>query len=119
MPEACVPILMFATVFVTANVLSAFSLSTSAKTSAPSAVNKAMESSNRRGSRENIQTQRRADSVKSKSAGFSKVRVALSKAWQFREVGKDRWYPASVPGCVHTDLLNNRLIEDPFYRDNL
>ena len=23
-----------------------------------------------------------------------------------------------MPGCVHTDLLNNRLIEDPFYRDN-
>ena len=25
---------------------------------------------------------------------------------------------ASVPGCVHTDLLQNGLIEDPFYRDN-
>jgi len=23
-----------------------------------------------------------------------------------------------VPGCVHTDLLANKLIEDPFYRDN-
>ena len=23
-----------------------------------------------------------------------------------------------MPGCVHTDLLNNKLIEDPFYRDN-
>ncbi len=44
--------------------------------------------------------------------------ITLDKGWQFREVGKDKWYPASVPGCVHTDLLNNKLIDDPFYRDN-
>lgn len=44
--------------------------------------------------------------------------IALDLGWQFREVGKDKWYPATVPGCVHTDLLNNKLIEDPFYRDN-
>jgi beta-mannosidase len=24
----------------------------------------------------------------------------------------------TVPGCVHTDLLANKLIDDPFYRDN-
>ncbi|MCU1267805.1 MAG: beta-galactosidase/beta-glucuronidase [Acidobacteria bacterium] len=45
-------------------------------------------------------------------------KVTISAGWQFREVGKDAWYPASVPGCVHTDLLKNKLIEDPFYRDN-
>jgi len=45
-------------------------------------------------------------------------KITLDKGWQFREVGKDKWYPASVPGCVHTDLLNNKLIDDPFYRDN-
>ena len=33
-------------------------------------------------------------------------------------MGKDQWYPATVPGCVHTDLLANKLIDDPFYRDN-
>ena len=42
----------------------------------------------------------------------------LETGWQFRQVGKDVWYPAIVPGCVHTDLLSNKLIEDPFYRDN-
>ena len=42
----------------------------------------------------------------------------ISKGWQFREVGKDDWRPATVPGCVHTDLLNNKVIDDPFYRDN-
>ena len=44
--------------------------------------------------------------------------IYVHTGWQFREVGKDNWYPASVPGCVHTDLLNNKLIDDPFYRDN-
>jgi beta-mannosidase len=45
-------------------------------------------------------------------------RVAIVTGWQFREVGKDAWHAATVPGCVHTDLLNNKLIDDPFYRDN-
>jgi beta-mannosidase len=44
--------------------------------------------------------------------------ITLDTGWQFHEIGKDAWYPATVPGCVHTDLLNNKLIEDPFYRDN-
>jgi len=44
--------------------------------------------------------------------------IMLDTGWQFREVGKDKWYSAIVPGCVHTDLLNNKLIDDPFYRDN-
>lgn len=38
--------------------------------------------------------------------------------WRFREASKNQWYPATIPGCVHTDLLDNKLIEDPFYRDN-
>lgn len=45
-------------------------------------------------------------------------RIPISTGWQFHEVGKDAWHPATVPGCVHTDLLNNKLIDDPFYRDN-
>ena len=47
-----------------------------------------------------------------------RITISVHAGWQFREIGKDKWYPASVPGCVHTDLLNNQLIEDPFYRDN-
>lgn len=39
-------------------------------------------------------------------------------SWQFRQVGTTTWYPATVPGTVHTDLLANGLIEDPFYRTN-
>ncbi|PWT79888.1 MAG: hypothetical protein C5B44_06205 [Acidobacteria bacterium] len=49
---------------------------------------------------------------------ISKIKISIKTGWQFREAGKDTWYPATVPGCVHTDLLKNKLIEDPFYRDN-
>ncbi len=52
------------------------------------------------------------------SKRISKIKISLHSGWQFREAGKDAWYSATVPGCVHTDLLNNKLIEDPFYRDN-
>jgi beta-mannosidase len=52
-----------------------------------------------------------------KKSGMRSITL-LETGWRFREVGKDKWYPATVPGCVHTDLLNNKLIEDPFYRDN-
>jgi beta-mannosidase len=38
--------------------------------------------------------------------------------WMFSRAGSQEWYDASVPGCVHTDLLDNGLIDDPFYRDN-
>lgn len=44
--------------------------------------------------------------------------MKIHSGWQFREVGKPDWHKATVPGCVHTDLLANKLIDDPFYRDN-
>ena len=53
-----------------------------------------------------------------RSKGISKIKIPMHAGWQFREAGKDTWYAATVPGVVHTDLLNNKLIEDPFYRDN-
>jgi beta-mannosidase len=49
---------------------------------------------------------------------ISKIKMPVQTGWQFREWGKDTWYSATVPGCVHTDLLNNKVIDDPFYRDN-
>src|SRR5918911_3602396 len=47
-----------------------------------------------------------------------KAKIFLHTGWKFREAGKGEWRAATVPGCVHTDLLANGLIEDPFYRDN-
>lgn len=48
----------------------------------------------------------------------------LDAGWEFRAVrGTDRadlkvWHQAQVPGVVHTDLLREGLIPDPFDRDN-
>ena len=47
----------------------------------------------------------------------------LNSGWEFRQMAADattpaQWHPAKVPGDVHLDLLDNKLIPDPFYRDN-
>src|ERR1700751_674710 len=47
----------------------------------------------------------------------------LNSEWQFRQrmpatSTPAEWRPATVPGDVHLDLLANKLIPDPFYRDN-
>jgi beta-mannosidase len=44
--------------------------------------------------------------------------IQITDNWQFRESEKDQWYPAMVPGTVHTDLEKNGLIKDPLYRMN-
>lgn len=38
--------------------------------------------------------------------------------WRFKSVKDDNWLPATVPGCVHTDLLHNDCIPNPFYGTN-
>jgi beta-mannosidase len=53
-----------------------------------------------------------------KDNSMQRTTISLNSGWHFHQVGKEDWYPAIVPGCVHTDLLANKLIEDPFYRDN-
>ncbi len=45
-------------------------------------------------------------------------RLDLNGAWKLAQAGKDRAIPASVPGCVHTDLIRAGRIPDPFDRDN-
>ena len=46
------------------------------------------------------------------------ISIELNQNWQFRNQKENKWYKATVPGTVHTDLLANKLIPDPFYRDN-
>jgi beta-mannosidase len=42
-------------------------------------------------------------------------RVVLTRGWEYKEEGGDTWQPASeVPGSIHTDLLHNGQIPDPF-----
>ena len=81
------------------------------------------------------------------SQSISRSTVALDSGWEFRQVVAEphpgaspnpspnaaptdaktaaatssssvQWLPAEVPGDVHLDLLRNKLIPDPNYRDN-
>ncbi|MBL0095866.1 MAG: hypothetical protein IPP46_04785 [Bacteroidetes bacterium] len=38
--------------------------------------------------------------------------------WSFRRLSTDKWLPAQVPGSVHTDLVQNGIITDPFKNDH-
>ncbi|MFD1135187.1 beta-mannosidase [Paenibacillus urinalis] len=42
----------------------------------------------------------------------------LLNDWTFKSCEGEEWLPAVVPGCVHTDLLRNGQIPDPFYGTN-
>ncbi|GHU72397.1 beta-mannosidase [Bacteroidia bacterium] len=46
------------------------------------------------------------------------VRQNIHSGWRFKQARSENWFPATVPGVVHTDLMANRLIEDPFFRLN-
>jgi beta-mannosidase len=46
------------------------------------------------------------------------TKLEIKSNWTFRQAGENEWLPAAVPGTVHTDLLSNGKIEDPFYRLN-
>ena len=35
-----------------------------------------------------------------------------------QKIKPGEWFTATIPGTIHTDVLNNKLIEDPFYSDN-
>ena len=48
----------------------------------------------------------------------NKLELSIHKNWTFRNVSDQKWYQAQVPGCVHTDLLKNDIILDPFYGTN-
>lgn len=42
----------------------------------------------------------------------------ITQSWTFRQVGNDQWMAATVPGTVHTDLLANKVIENPYFSTN-
>lgn len=44
--------------------------------------------------------------------------LTLNGHWLLSRVATDEQIPATVPGCVHTDLLRAGQLDDPFYRDN-
>jgi beta-mannosidase len=51
------------------------------------------------------------------SAQNSERNLAIEQ-WKFSKQGENNWLSAKVPGTVHTDLLLNKKILDPFYRTN-
>lgn len=42
----------------------------------------------------------------------------LGSGWKFRQYNIGEWLDASVPGTVHTDLMEHGFIPDPFFRTN-
>lgn len=44
--------------------------------------------------------------------------VSLNGKWTFRQSASSAWLPATVPGGVHTDLIDNNRIPDPFFGTN-
>ena len=55
------------------------------------------------------------------SSGYSQIskQIELKSDWYFKEKNRtNEWYKATVPGCIHTDLLSNKVITDPYYRIN-
>lgn len=44
--------------------------------------------------------------------------ILLNQNWTFKATRDSNWLEATVPGCVHTDLLKHSIIQDPFYGIN-
>lgn len=41
-----------------------------------------------------------------------------SEKWQFKNAKDQKWFTAIIPGTVHLDLMNNKIIPDPFKDEN-
>lgn len=50
-------------------------------------------------------------------AQFSERNLS-SENWQFKNSKDKNWLPAKVPGTVHLDLMNNKIIPDPYKDEN-
>ena len=44
--------------------------------------------------------------------------TSLDTNWSFRSMNSNDWNPATVPGNIYSDLIDNQLIEDPFIGAN-
>ncbi len=44
--------------------------------------------------------------------------IALNGKWSVKDAKTLVEYPATVPGDIHNDLMNNNVIPDPYYSDN-
>ena len=46
------------------------------------------------------------------------ITAEINSGWQMRQAGWEEFLPASVPGSVYHDLMQNGKMDDPFWRDN-
>ena len=46
------------------------------------------------------------------------ITAEIHSGWQMRQAGWEEFLPASVPGSVYHDLMQNGKLDDPFWRDN-
>ncbi len=51
------------------------------------------------------------------NAQFSERNLSSEK-WKFKNSKENNWLTASVPGTVHLDLMNNKIILDPYKDEN-
>ncbi|MCU7615968.1 glycoside hydrolase family 2 protein [Chryseobacterium sp. PBS4-4] len=51
------------------------------------------------------------------SAQFSERNLSSEK-WQFRNAKDNKWLTATVPGTVHLDLMDHKIISDPYKDEN-
>ncbi|WP_312299666.1 beta-mannosidase [Chryseobacterium sp.] len=51
-------------------------------------------------------------------AAQSSEKKLASENWQFKNSKDQHWLPAKIPGTVHLDLMNNKVIPDPFKDEN-
>ncbi|MFY1045575.1 beta-mannosidase [Chryseobacterium sp. GP-SGM7] len=51
------------------------------------------------------------------NAQFSERNLSSEK-WQFKNAKENKWFTAVVPGTVHLDLMNNKIIPDPYKDEN-
>lgn len=54
----------------------------------------------------------------SKKESSALMTKEINTNWFFKEINGSHTGAATVPGTIHTDLINNGIIEDPFYRTN-
>lgn len=47
-----------------------------------------------------------------------KIHRLCDDNWQFCKLGEEQWYGAKVPGTLFADMMDNQIIENPYYRFN-
>lgn len=46
------------------------------------------------------------------------IQIQALNNWQFKNTDSSVWFSATIPGVIHTHLLNNGIIEDPYFANN-